>query len=62
VWAVGDGGTILHYDGAAWRWRDSGTDGILHGVWGTGPEDVVVVGHDGAVLRFRGYATAPIGA
>ena len=54
VWAVGQHGTILHFDGERWRWRDSGTDELLHGVWGTGAGAVVVVGHGGTVLRFEG--------
>ena len=32
VWAVGDGGVILHYDGE-WRSVKSGTDADLYGVW-----------------------------
>ena len=45
VWAVGDAGTILHWDGTAWL--DSSVsghpDGFLN-VWGSGPSDVWAVG------------------
>ena len=32
VWAVGDVGTILHWDGQAWSNIPSGTNAHLHGV------------------------------
>ncbi|MBN2560091.1 MAG: hypothetical protein JXQ75_04100 [Phycisphaerae bacterium] len=44
VFAVGDAGTILHYDGWNWTPMDSGTTESLRGVWGSGPIDVFVVG------------------
>jgi len=42
--AVGGGGTILHYDGAAWHVDSSGTDKVLEDVWGAAPNDVFAVG------------------
>jgi hypothetical protein len=48
VFAVGTGGTILHYDGADWSPMDSGTTHGLEGVWGSGGGDV-----------FAGAAGAP---
>ena len=35
VFAVGNGGTILHYDGSAWSAMTSGTTFALNGVWGS---------------------------
>ena len=50
VWLVGHHGTIVHFDGLAWRWRDSGTDELLHAIWGDA-SGVWIVGHGGAILR-----------
>jgi pyruvate/2-oxoglutarate dehydrogenase complex dihydrolipoamide acyltransferase (E2) component len=36
VWAVGDGGTILHWDGIEWSEQASGTPNDLDGVWAVG--------------------------
>jgi hypothetical protein len=44
IWVVGDGGTILHWNGSAWSSARSGTLASLLAVWGTGP-DVWAVGH-----------------
>jgi hypothetical protein len=44
VWAVGDGGTALHFDGAAWRPVATPTDQNLWGVWGAAPDDLWAVG------------------
>ena len=48
-WAVGDGGTILHWNGSAWASVASGTNLELQGVWGSG--GVWAVGAQGAILR-----------
>jgi len=54
VWAVGDRGRVLRYDGAAWHLADPGPTDYLAGVWGTAPDDVFVAGYNGRVLRFDG--------
>jgi hypothetical protein len=65
IWAVGDGGTILRWNGATWvKVTDDGSPapGDLHDVWGEtagskyGPESVWVVGDAGVVRRFDGTA------
>ena len=33
VWAVGDGGALLHWDGSNWTTQSSGTVNYLTGVW-----------------------------
>lgn len=53
VYAVGTGGTVLHFDGAAWAPLSPPTTADLAAVWGTGPSDVYVVGN-GVALRFDG--------
>ncbi|HWB80605.1 MAG TPA: hypothetical protein VG755_36835 [Nannocystaceae bacterium] len=44
VWAVGDGGLLLHYDGVGWSAIDSGTVSDLISLWGTGPTELLAVG------------------
>jgi hypothetical protein len=57
VYAVGWGGTILHYDGSSWSRMSSGTDRDLRGVWGSsgadsGPPDIYAVGWGGTILHY----------
>jgi hypothetical protein len=60
VFAVRDGGVILHYDGMLWSAMASGaTNAQLNGVWGTSAADVFVVGYDntsfdGVILHYDG--------
>ena len=54
VFAVGNGGTILRYDGSAWQHMDSGTDENLTGVWGLSASQVYATGFNGTVLRYDG--------
>lgn len=51
VYAVGDEGLILHYDGAAWSSTSAPYPVELWEVWGTGPDDVWAVGHAGTLLH-----------
>ncbi|MEW5735642.1 MAG: glycosyl hydrolase [Thermodesulfobacteriota bacterium] len=44
IFAVGDQGTILHYDGSAWTGMTTKTPYNLYGVWGSAPNDVWAVG------------------
>lgn len=49
VWAVGDLGTILHFDGVAWTVVDGGGfDYTLWGVWGASPNELWAVGGSAA--------------
>ena len=50
VWAVGLGGTILHWDGSAWSPVASGTVNSLTSVRGSASNDVWAVG-DGTILH-----------
>lgn len=59
VFAVGDLGTILHFDGKKWSGMSSGTDVPLYGVWGSGPTHVLAVGGTSKtrlVLRYDGLS------
>lgn len=53
IWAVGTGGTILHYDGLAWRPVDSGTNVDLYSICGIDKDDIWVVGARGSVLEYK---------
>lgn len=47
VWCVGQGGTILHWDGDAFTAESSGTTENLWGIWGDAPDDLWAVGGSG---------------
>lgn len=53
VWAVGQPGIILHYDGSTWTMDTVDTD-ILSAVWGTSPTNVFACGSDGDIYRYNG--------
>jgi hypothetical protein len=61
VWAVGDQGTVIHYDGTAWTQLQTGANDDFSAVWASGPNDVWVAGGywsptmtSGVLLRFNG--------
>jgi hypothetical protein len=54
AWAVGNHGTILHFDGARWSAVESPTFVQLNGVWAAGPTDAWAVGEAGAMLHWDG--------
>ena len=54
VWAVGDDGIILHYNGANWSTADSGTPYRLYDIWGDGGNIVYAVGLFGTLLQNTG--------
>jgi cysteine-rich repeat protein len=58
VFAVGDGGTILHFDGATWVQMASEAAGDLFGVWGSAANDVFAVGNAG-IVHFDGTSWSP---
>jgi hypothetical protein len=53
VFAVGDYGTILHYDGDSWSGITVGAYNI-YGVWGTSGTDVFAVADKGIILHYDG--------
>jgi len=60
VFAVGEAGTILRYDGKRWYAMESPTTLAIRTVWGTGPTDVYAAGEDGLLLHFNGAAWTPL--
>ena len=46
VYAVGNRGTILHYDGATWSKMNSGTTSLdFKAIWGSAADDIYVAGY-----------------
>lgn len=54
VWAAGDSGTLIHFDGTTWSGRVDLVEVSLHALWGSGPRDVWAAGGAGTLLRFDG--------
>ena len=50
AWAVGEHGTLLHFDGEGWAWVNSGTDANLYAVEAYRARAVVVAGAGGTIL------------
>jgi hypothetical protein len=62
VYAVGEDGTTLHYDGGQWLGVDYGFSiyDDLWAVWGTSASDVFVAGDSGTVLHYDGARWAEL--
>jgi hypothetical protein len=56
LWAAGDQGTLLHYDGKRWAPSHQGWGGTLLRITGSGADDVWAVGEKGLCLHFDGNA------
>jgi hypothetical protein len=54
VYAVGGGGTILHYDGTGWSVMTSNTTETLYTVWGASSSDIYAAGANGTMLHYNG--------
>ncbi len=55
VWAVGDGGTVLRWQGKAWSSRfTSGTSNALFSLWGSSSNNVWSVGAGGTIIHWDG--------
>lgn len=56
VWAVGEEGTALHYDGTSWTVVPTGVTTTLWAVFAPSSAAVVMVGNNGTALRWNGAA------
>ncbi|NWN90377.1 glycosyl hydrolase [Marinobacter adhaerens] len=54
VYAVGDEGLILHFDGLGWQRMPSGTQSALYSLWAMDDEHMLAPGDFGLVLRYNG--------
>jgi hypothetical protein len=59
VYAVGDGGAIVHYNGSTWEPMTSGTTQALYSVWGSSDTDVYAI-NGGSMFHFDGTAWSPV--
>jgi hypothetical protein len=57
LYAVGDYGTALHYDGTTWTQESAGTTQDLFAVWGSMAGSIYAVGRSGVVLRYEDNGT-----
>lgn len=64
LWAVGQKGAIIYYDGTRWLAVTSPVNAELRAVWGSGPSDVWAVGAGGVIIHYDGSgwkkATSPV--
>jgi hypothetical protein len=60
VFAVGNSGTILHYNGTTWSSMTSGTIVDLYSIWGNAANDVYAAGKAGTILHYNGTTWAAI--
>ncbi len=54
IFAVGDGGTAIHFDGQSWSHMEVPTKGYLTSVWGSSASDVFAVGSGGMIIHWDG--------
>ncbi len=55
IYAVGDGGTILHFDGVKWTVEPVDAKDWSYGIWGSGANNIYAVGLR-AVLHYNGIS------
>ncbi|MGB5831400.1 MAG: hypothetical protein WBG92_05345 [Thiohalocapsa sp.] len=60
VWAAGDHGRLLRYDGNCWIEQTSGVDTHLRGVLGLADGSLLACGHQGLILQRDGDAWHPM--
>jgi len=62
-WAVGENGTVLHFEGAAWVTIDAGTTENLNDVFFVSESDGYTIGNAGLVLHYDGsnWSTVDVG-
>ena len=60
IFAVGEAGRVVHFDGHQWHEQDSGLKKHLMRVDGSGPNDVWAAGKRGALAHYDGTAWHPV--
>jgi hypothetical protein len=63
LWAAGDVGALLHWQGGSWELSRSGTQRHLRALWGSGPKDLWAAGDEGTLLHGDGtvWTSVPSG-
>jgi len=56
VYAAGEGGTVIHYDGESWQpvKPQPPTEETLRDIWGASPAHIYMVGQKGVILDYDG--------
>lgn len=54
LFAAGEAGTILRYDGTAWIPMPGGTEYSLNGIWGSSESNIFAAGDAGIILHYDG--------
>jgi hypothetical protein len=54
MWAAGQYGTVIRYDGTNWTGMVTGSQAGLRGIWGTGSSNMWTVGNGGTILHWDG--------
>ena len=56
IYAVGKGGTIIHYNGSPGQMITSPTSANLRGIWGSTANNIFAVGEHGTILYYDGVS------
>jgi photosystem II stability/assembly factor-like uncharacterized protein len=59
VYAVGDNGTILHWDGTSWSAVPSNTGEVLRKIWGASNTNIYAVGNNRTIVYYNGNTWTP---
>lgn len=60
LWAAGESGTIVHFDGSEWHDEASGTSATLDAIFGFSASDIWAAGDSGTLLHFDGKSWSPV--
>lgn len=60
VWAVGSRGSVVHYDGAAWKAVPIDNKSTFFSVWGSGPNDIWAVSDTMTIMRSDGFKNGKV--
>ena len=60
IWAVGELGTLMHWNGTAWSAGQSGVTTDLNAVWASSATDVWAVGASNKFLHYDGTTWTPV--
>ncbi len=60
VWAVGTGGTLVHWDGKKWSPTMGPVTKTLRAIWGFAADDIWVVGEAATVLHYDGQSWSQV--
>ncbi|MBK8046744.1 MAG: Ig-like domain repeat protein [Anaerolineales bacterium] len=56
IYAAGQSGVVVRYDGSTWTKMVTNTSASFHGLWGSSTADIYAVGYAGAIRHYNGTA------